>query len=212
MSEIPNRTIVDRFALIENEPTLSAIEKKLLQAKLKQADPLADAVAEYFDEIGWLEWMRLLIYHLWKYISYLSGIDSSFWVENQREAKVLFAMLIKANLAPDQNSKLLATAFLQTQVDVLVSFGWPRVVALHTCRAFLWLFQGRTNAQALGVPFSPIIALEPLIIALNFTRRSLAKRKNSKFRLTRNLHQHYKDTTKCLRNPRKSLMAVPNSS
>ncbi|ABX03605.1 MAG TPA: DUF2236 domain-containing protein [Herpetosiphon sp.] len=123
------------------------------------------------------------LYHLWRYIGYLLGIDPSIYqhVVDQASAAGLLAWVDGSMQPPNANSRRLTAAMIQAVselVQPLIKRSFKFSFALVT--ALTHHFHGRQLSQQLGIKRSWISLLVPLVVLANrWQRRKLRRNPNA---------------------------------
>lgn len=122
------------------------------------------------------------LYHLWRYIGYLLGIDPSIYqhVVDQASAARLLEWVDGSMQPPNANSRRLTAAMIQAVselVQPLIKRSFKFSFALVT--ALTHHFHGRQLSQQLGIKRSWISLLVPLVVLANRWQRRKLRRNPS---------------------------------
>ncbi|MFC4005425.1 oxygenase MpaB family protein [Prauserella oleivorans] len=103
---------------------------------------------------------RADIHHLWRYVGWLMGISGELLPATEEDAWRLLWLLATTEFIPDDDSRRLATALLETHAEVGQGRGAVGKVLSHVSvrvhGSISRLVLGKTNADFLGLPNDPV--------------------------------------------------------
>ncbi|MDV6011115.1 oxygenase MpaB family protein [Haloechinothrix sp. LS1_15] len=121
------------------------------------------------------------ILHLWRYIGWLMGVDEGLLPATEEDAWRMLWLLAATEFIPDDDSKRLASALLETHGGVAERFGalgelvGGASIALHS--AISRMLIGDRNADYLDLPKQPLAQVVVLGLAsANFVVETVRKR------------------------------------
>jgi len=123
---------------------------------------------------------RADILHLWRYIGWLMGVDDELLPTSEEDAWRLLWLLAATEFIPDDDSKRLAKALIQTNGAIGEGKGAVGKVLSHVSIAvhssISRLVLGKTNADFLGIPNDPVAqAVVVTAAGMNFAAETLRR-------------------------------------
>lgn len=106
---------------------------------------------------------REALMHLWRYAGYLLGVDNELLVPNEFEGQGFLDMMFAFEPDPDDDSRALVNALMQTSFDYIRNFKIGRVCSINLCYGISRSLIGNEQAAALGFPETPWRLLVPAI-------------------------------------------------
>lgn len=117
---------------------------------------------------------REALVHLWRYAGYLLGVDEGLLVADEQASRRLLDLVFAFEPAPDDDSRALVDALMQTSYDYVRGFRLGRVCGVNLCYGMSRAMIGRRRAAALGYPATLwrwlIPAIRPATLLLETAR------------------------------------------
>ena len=95
---------------------------------------------------------REALVHLWRYAGYLLGVDEPLLAGDEQASRQLLDLVFAFEPAPDDDSRALVDALMQTSYDYVRGFRLGRVCGVNLCYGMSRALIGRRRAAALGYP------------------------------------------------------------
>lgn len=95
---------------------------------------------------------REALIHLWRYAGYLLGVENDLLVADEFEGHRLLDMMFAFEPQPDDDSRALVNALMQTSFDYIRNFKMGRVCGVNLCYGISRALIGNEEADALGYP------------------------------------------------------------
>lgn len=95
---------------------------------------------------------REAVVHLWRYAGYLLGIDSELLIADEFEGNRLLDLMFAFEPEPDNDSRALVDALMQTSFDYVRGFRVGRYCSVNLCYGMSRALIGDEHAKALGYP------------------------------------------------------------
>jgi hypothetical protein len=95
---------------------------------------------------------REALVHLWRYAGYLIGVENELLVAGEWEGHRLLDMIFQFEPTPDDDSRALVDALMQTSFDLLRNVKWARWFGLNSCYGVSRALIGDARADMLGYP------------------------------------------------------------
>jgi len=95
---------------------------------------------------------REALVHLWRYAGYLLGVDSELLIADEFEGNRLLDLMFSFEPVPDDDSRALVDALMQTSYDYVRSFKAGRCCSVNLCYGMSQALIGDEHAAALGYP------------------------------------------------------------
>lgn len=95
---------------------------------------------------------REALVHLWRYAAYLLGGESKLLVENESAGKDLLDLIFAFEPRPDEDSRALVDALMQTSFDYVRGFKAGRLCNINLCYGMSRSLIGKERAALLGYP------------------------------------------------------------
>lgn len=95
---------------------------------------------------------REALIHLWRCAGYLLGVDDELLVAGEWEAHRLLDLIFTFEPKPDDDSRALVNALMQTSFDYLRGFKVARPCSMNLCYGIARALIGDERANALGFP------------------------------------------------------------
>jgi mpaB/rubber oxygenase-like protein len=95
---------------------------------------------------------REALVHLWRYAGYLLGIDSELLIADEFEGNRLLNLMFGFEPQPDDDSRALVNALMQTSFDYVRGFKAGRCCSVNLCYGMSHALIGDEHAKALGYP------------------------------------------------------------
>src|SRR5215469_2280288 len=101
----------------------------------------------HFDQVE-----REALVHLWRYAGYLLGVDSELLIADEFEGNRLLDLIFAFEPVPDDDSRALVDALMQTSFDYVRGFKAGRCCSVNLCFGMSHALIGDEHAAALGYP------------------------------------------------------------
>ena len=95
---------------------------------------------------------REALVHLWRYAGYLLGVENELLVAGEWEGHRLLDLIFTLEPKPDEDSRTLVHALMQTSFDYLHGFKAARACSVKLCYGISRALLGEERAEALGYP------------------------------------------------------------
>ena len=95
---------------------------------------------------------REALVHLWRYAGYLLGVDPELLIADEFEGNRLLSLMFDFEPEPDDDSRALVDALMQTSFDYVRGFKAGRCCSVNLCYGMSHAFIGDEHAQALRYP------------------------------------------------------------
>ena len=95
---------------------------------------------------------REALVHLWRYAGYLLGVDSELLIADEFEGNRLLDLMFSFEPVPDDDSRALVDALMQTSYDYVRGFKAGRCCSVNLCYGMSQALIGDEHAAALGYP------------------------------------------------------------
>jgi hypothetical protein len=95
---------------------------------------------------------REALIHLWRYAGYLLGVENELLVEDEFEGHRLLDMMFAFEPQPDDDSRALVNALMQTSFDYIRNFKAGRRCSVNLCYGMSRSLIGKEQAAALEFP------------------------------------------------------------
>ncbi|HLY59577.1 MAG TPA: oxygenase MpaB family protein [Terriglobia bacterium] len=95
---------------------------------------------------------REALIHLWRYAGYLVGVENELLVAGEWEGHRLLDMIFAFEPTPDDDSRALVNALMQTAFEYLQGFKVGRLCSLNSCYGVSRALIGNERADLLGYP------------------------------------------------------------
>jgi hypothetical protein len=95
---------------------------------------------------------REALVHLWRYAGYLLGVDSELLIADEFEGNRLLDLMFAFEPVPDDDSRALVDALMQTSFDYVRGFKAGRCCSVNLCYGMSQALIGDEHAKALGYP------------------------------------------------------------
>jgi len=95
---------------------------------------------------------REALIHLWRYAGYLLGVEHELLVADEFEGHRLLDMMFAFEPQPDDDSRALVNALMQTSFDYIRNFKLGRRFSVNLCYGVSRTLVGEEQAAALGYP------------------------------------------------------------
>lgn len=95
---------------------------------------------------------RDALMHLWRYAGYLLGIKPELLIANELEGQQLLELMFAFEPEPDDDSRALVNALMQTSFDYVRNFKLGRICSVNLCYGISRALLGKEHASALGYP------------------------------------------------------------
>jgi hypothetical protein len=95
---------------------------------------------------------REALVHLWRYAGYLIGVENELLVAGEWEGHRLLDMIFAFEPTPDDDSRALVDALMQTSFELLQGFKVGRLFSLNSCYGVSRALIGDERADMLGYP------------------------------------------------------------
>lgn len=106
---------------------------------------------------------RNALIHLWRYAGYLLGVQPELLVADEFEGHRLLHLMFSFEPEPDEDSRALVSALMQTSFDYIHNFKAGRLCSLNLCYGISRALLGKEQASALGYPKTPWRWLVPAV-------------------------------------------------
>lgn len=98
---------------------------------------------------------REALIHLWRYAGYLLGVENELLVADEFEGHRLLDMMFAFEPQPDDDSRALVNALMQTSFDYVRNFKMGRMCGVNLCYGISRALIGDEQADALAYPKTP---------------------------------------------------------
>jgi hypothetical protein len=95
---------------------------------------------------------REALIHLWRYVGYLIGVENELLVAGEWEGHRLLDLIFTFEPKPDDDSRALVHALMQTSFDYLHGFKAARTCSINACYGISRALIGAERAKALDYP------------------------------------------------------------
>jgi hypothetical protein len=95
---------------------------------------------------------REALVHLWRYAGYLLGVDSELLIADEFEGNRLLNLMFDFEPQPDDDSRALVDALMQTSFDYVRGFKAGLCCSVNLCYGMSQALIGDEHARALGYP------------------------------------------------------------
>jgi hypothetical protein len=95
---------------------------------------------------------REALVHLWRYAGYLLGVDLELLIADEVEGNRLLDLMFAFEPAPDDDSRALVDALMQTSFEYVRGFKAGRCCSVNLCYGMSQALIGDEHAAALGYP------------------------------------------------------------
>ena len=95
---------------------------------------------------------REALIHLWRYAGYLLGVENDLLVAGEWEGHRLLDLIFTFEPKPDDDSRALVNALMQTSFEYVRQFKAGRPCSMHLCYGISRALIGDERADALGFP------------------------------------------------------------
>jgi hypothetical protein len=95
---------------------------------------------------------REALVHLWRYAGYLIGVDPELLTADEFEGNRLLDLMFAFEPEPDDDSRALVRALMQTSFDYVREFRAGRYCSVNLCYGISQALIGQKYARALGYP------------------------------------------------------------
>lgn len=95
---------------------------------------------------------REALIHLWRYAGYLLGVENELLIADEFEGHQLLDTMFTFEPQPDDDSRALVNALMQTSFDYVRNFKMGRMCSIHLCYGLSRALIGDEQANALGYP------------------------------------------------------------
>jgi hypothetical protein len=95
---------------------------------------------------------REALIHLWRYAGYLLGVENELLVAGEWEAHRLLDLIFTFEPKPDDDSRALVNALMQTSFEYIRGFKAARPCSMNSCYGISRALIGDARADALGFP------------------------------------------------------------
>ena len=106
---------------------------------------------------------REALVHLWRYAGYLLGIEPELLVASEHEGQKLLEMIFACEPKPDDDSRALTDALMDTAFEYLRSFRLARLCSVNLCYGISHALIGDELARGLGYPKTVCRYLVPAV-------------------------------------------------
>jgi len=106
---------------------------------------------------------REALVHLWRYAGYLLGVDSELLIADEFEGNRLLDMMFAFEPVPDNDSRALVDALMQTSFDYVRGFKAGRCCSVNLCYGMSQALIGDEHAAALRYPKTSWCWLVPAV-------------------------------------------------
>lgn len=95
---------------------------------------------------------REALVHLWRYAGYLLGVENELLIADEFEGHQLLDTMFSFEPQPDDDSRALVNALMQTSFDYVRNFKMGRMCSINLCYGLSRALIGDEQANALGYP------------------------------------------------------------
>jgi hypothetical protein len=95
---------------------------------------------------------REALIHLWRYAGYVLGIENELLVAGEWEGHRLLDLIFTFEPKPDEDSRALVAALMQTSYDYARGLSVVRLTSINICYGICRALVGDERADALGLP------------------------------------------------------------
>ena len=95
---------------------------------------------------------REALVHLWRYAGYLLGVDNELLIADEFEGHRLLDLMFAFEPQPDDDSRALVDALMQTSFTYVRNFKAGRLCSVNLCYGLSRALIGEEQASALGFP------------------------------------------------------------
>ena len=106
---------------------------------------------------------REALIHLWRYVGYLLGVEPELLIADEFEGHRLLDMIFAFEPQPDDDSRALVDALMQTSFDYIRNFRAGQMCSVNLCYGISRTLIGNEQAAALGFPETRWRYLVPVI-------------------------------------------------
>jgi hypothetical protein len=106
---------------------------------------------------------REALIHLWRYAGYLLGVEPDLLIADEFEGHRLLDMIFAFEPQPDDDSRALVDALMQTSFDYIRNFKAGQICSVNLCYGISRALIGNEQADSLGFPETPWKLLAPAI-------------------------------------------------
>jgi hypothetical protein len=106
---------------------------------------------------------REALIHLWRYAGYLLGVENELLVAGEWEGHRLLDLIFTFEPKPDDDSRALVNALMQTSFEYVRAFKAARPCSMNLCYGISRSLIGDERAEALGFPKTPWRWLTPVV-------------------------------------------------
>lgn len=108
------------------------------------------------------------LFHLWKYIGYLMGIDIAYLPENEREAIDSLYKWTMAQPVADEDTKALAISLVEEPLSAnFPEKEWQKKAQVQVHLAFNYLLMGKESCERIGIPKSTMSYVPGIMVTAN---------------------------------------------
>jgi hypothetical protein len=97
---------------------------------------------------------REALVHLWRYAGYLLGVDAELLIADEFEGNRLLDLMFDFEPEPDDDSRALVDALMQTSFEYVRGFKAGRCCSVNLCYGMSQALIGDEHARALGYPLN----------------------------------------------------------
>jgi hypothetical protein len=106
---------------------------------------------------------REAVVHLWRYVGYLLGVDPELLIADELEGNRLLDLMFAFEPEPDNDSRALVDALMQTAFDYVRGFKAGRCCSVNLCYGMSRALIGDEHAKTLGYPKTRWRWLVPMV-------------------------------------------------
>lgn len=106
---------------------------------------------------------RGALIHLWRYAGYLLGVEDDLLIADEFEGHRLLDMMLAFEPHPDDDSRALVDALMQTSYEYVSNFRTGRMCSVNICYGISRALVGERQAEVLGYPKTRWQWLVPVI-------------------------------------------------
>ena len=106
---------------------------------------------------------REALVHLWRYAGYLLGVDEELLAVDESQGRSLLERMFDFEPMPDDDSRALVNALMQTSFDYVSGFKLGRLCSVNLCYGMSRSLIGETRASALAYPRTAWRWLVPMV-------------------------------------------------
>jgi hypothetical protein len=118
---------------------------------------------------------REALVHLWRYAGYLLGVDHELLIADEFEGHRLLDLMLAFEPQPDDDSRALVDALMQTSFTYIRNFKAGRLCSVNLCYGLSHALIGGEQATALGFPKTRwkwlLLAIRPATWVIETARR-----------------------------------------